>query len=93
MKESRCFRWRGVAAFTFMLAMTAANALTPLALPDVPIGSAGAVVAIARQSDGGLILGGYFTRIDGVPRRNLARIATSLSTALGGKIDRKNGRN
>lgn len=45
-----------------------------VARPDLPIDSAGTVVAIARQSDGSLIIGGQFTRIDGVPRTNLARL-------------------
>lgn len=46
----------------------------PLPVPDVPIGKAGTVSAIVQQPDGGLILGGHFTLIDGVPRRGLARL-------------------
>ena len=74
MRESFRAGQNPVALLVLLLAVPAATAQVPLALPAVPIGSAGVVIAIARQSDGGLILGGYFTRIDGVPRRNLARL-------------------
>lgn len=74
MRESFRAGQNPVALLVLLLAVPAATAQVPLALPAVPIGSAGAVIAIARQSDGGLVIGGYFTRIDGIPRRNLARL-------------------
>lgn len=56
--------------FSFAVAQT----IAPLPVPDVRLGAAGEVVAIAPQPDGGLILGGRFTMIDDVPRSNLARL-------------------
>lgn len=50
------------------------TAQTPSNIPNVPIGLAGTVNAIARQPNGGIVLGGSFTMIDGVPRDNLARL-------------------
>jgi hypothetical protein len=74
MKESPLFLLAR-SAFAFALfGATAAQAQVSLALPDISIGSAGTVTSIARQSDGSLIVGGLFTRIDGVPRSNLARL-------------------
>jgi len=54
--------------------IAAADAAMPLPVPDLALGIAGHINAIARQPDGGIILGGQFTSIDGVPRRNLARL-------------------
>jgi len=62
------------AALLLLLAAPAAATPIPLAAPDVAISSGGRIKAIARQSDGSLIIGGEFTRIDGVARRNLARL-------------------
>ena len=59
-----------------LLAGTAARAQVPapLAAPDLVLRSNGSVYAMARQPNGGLILGGDFTLIDGVLRQNLARL-------------------
>lgn len=46
----------------------------PLPVPDIPVGLAGDVYAMARQADGAVIIGGDFSMIDGVPRRHLARL-------------------
>lgn len=70
-------RWllRGLAgALASSGCMAAAGAAAPLSVPDIALGVAGDIQAIARQPDGGIILGGQFTSIDGVPRRNLARL-------------------
>jgi hypothetical protein len=70
-KGSGLFRW----AFLCLVASSAlAQTPAPLTAPNIPVGLAGSVLAIARQPDGGLILGGRFTMVDGVPRRNLARL-------------------
>ncbi|HEU4664841.1 MAG TPA: hypothetical protein VFS55_12510 [Dokdonella sp.] len=53
---------------------TAARALAPLPLPDVPVGLVGRVHAMARQQDGAIVIGGAFAMVDGVPRSNLARL-------------------
>lgn len=51
-----------------------AQSPTPLPVPNVPVGVQGTISAMASQPDGGVILGGRFTMIDGIPRRNLARL-------------------
>jgi len=51
-----------------------AQAQAPLPLPNLPLLSNGSVSAIARQSDGGLLLGGSFISINGVARSNIARL-------------------
>jgi hypothetical protein len=67
---------RCCAKFLLVLATSPAFAQSPMPLPvpNVPVGLQGTISAIARQPDGGLILGGSFTMIDGIPRRNLARL-------------------
>ncbi len=42
------------------------------------------VYAVALQSDGKIVIGGRFTQVDGVPRRNIARLNTngSLDTSF-----------
>lgn len=42
--------------------------------PDLYIGAPYVVTATARQPDGGVIFGGLFTSVNGVPRGNLARL-------------------
>ena len=46
----------------------------PLDVPDLAITTTGWVYALARQSDGSVIVGGDFIRVNGERRRNLARI-------------------
>ncbi len=46
---------------------------TARAFPNVELGVAGEVYAVAVQPDGAVVLGGWFTHVDGVPRSNLAR--------------------
>jgi hypothetical protein len=74
MRESFRPGQRRVMALVLYLAATAAMAQMPLPTPGVAIGRAGRINAIARQSDGSLVIGGEFTRVDGVARRNLARL-------------------
>lgn len=52
------------------------QAQTPPALstPNLQLVTNGTVFAIARQPDGGLIIGGSFTSVNGTDRQNLARI-------------------
>ena len=47
--------------------------------PNLSLKIFGEVNALARQSDGGLVLGGSFTSIDGEPRNNLARLRPDRS--------------
>ena len=63
--------------FAFACAFVApayAQTPAPLAAPDLPLGVAGSVNALVRQPDGGLVFGGRFTMVDGVARRNIARL-------------------
>lgn len=46
----------------------------PLPNPDLQLLTNGDVKAIARQPDGGIVFGGYFSSVNGVPRRNIARL-------------------
>jgi uncharacterized delta-60 repeat protein len=46
---------------------------------NVGIESAGSVSALAKQPDGKIITGGNFSRMNGVPRRNIARLNTDGS--------------
>ncbi len=53
----------------------ATAAVEVLAAPDLGLMVGGGTVqAIARQSDGKLIIGGSFSLVDGVPRQNIARL-------------------
>lgn len=46
----------------------------PLALPNLHLTTNGSVYAIAERPDGGIVVGGKFSEIDGVPRFNIARL-------------------
>jgi uncharacterized repeat protein (TIGR01451 family) len=55
-----------------------ASAQIPPPLPqDLLLSTNGVVYAIARQSDGGLVIGGTFRSVDGVKRKNIARLLPS----------------
>jgi trimeric autotransporter adhesin len=64
------------------LACGASLAQTPLPNPNLALKTFGEVNALVRQPDGGLIIGGSFTSIDGVPRANLARVQPDGSLDL-----------
>jgi len=87
--ESNRFRGHGAAVFAAIVAASVANAQVPLAAPDVAIGDTGRINAIARQSDGSLIIGGEFTRVERIARRNLARLHPdgSLDTTWNASTD------
>jgi uncharacterized delta-60 repeat protein len=46
----------------------------PLAFPNLHLTTNGSVYAIAMRPDGGVVVGGRFSEIDGVPRFNIARL-------------------
>ncbi|MEO8670502.1 MAG: delta-60 repeat domain-containing protein [Tahibacter sp.] len=54
----------------------AVEAQVPAPLPQVNVDLKlnGVVNAIVRQDDGGIVLGGHFSSVNGVPRRNIARL-------------------
>ena len=56
----------------------------PLTHPNIEFQIEGTVQAMARMADGRTVIGGSFTRIDGQPRQNLARLAAdgSLDTSF-----------
>ena len=70
--------YRVLAACLFALGCLAgaaqAQAPAPLPQPNLDLRLNGSVRAIVRQPDGGVIVGGEFGFINGVPRRNLARL-------------------
>lgn len=55
----------------------------PAALPNLRLSKEGTVNAIAVQPDGKIIVGGKFTSVNGVDRRNLARLNPDGSVDLG----------
>lgn len=61
------------AAFAACFAV-AACAQVPLPNPNVPLLTNGIVYAVARLSDGSTVIGGQFTRVNGVARKNMAKI-------------------
>ncbi len=70
---------RAFAGLVLLLSGAMAFSQTPAPLDslNVPIGLVGSVAAMAQQPDGGLIVGGRFTMIDGVLRNRIARITPS----------------
>jgi len=60
-----------------------ANAITVTSAPAAQVLTGGIVGLIARQSDGKVIIAGYFDCVNGVPRPSLARLNAdgSLDTA------------
>lgn len=46
----------------------------PLPVPNLKLATNGVVFAIATQPDGGVVIGGEFTSVNGVARSNLARL-------------------
>lgn len=82
-----------IAALFFITAMAAspafAQVIEPLQKPNLNLVAGGTVYAIARQPDGGTIIGGQFTSVNGVPRQNIARRKPdgSLDTEWNPSID------
>jgi hypothetical protein len=74
--RDRVRRSRHCLAFALLLTPIATIAQQPEALPkpDFRIWTSGAVNVVARMPDGGLIVGGAFTAVNGVARLNLARL-------------------
>ena len=60
----------GIASYNLALLPASGNSV----LPTFEVGYPGTVVAIARQPDGGTILGGMFNWAGGKPRSNLLRL-------------------
>ena len=56
------------------MVQSVAVAQTPLAQPDLDLWSGGIVYTMVGTADGGRIIGGEFTAVGGLPRRNLARL-------------------
>lgn len=50
---------------------------------DPGAGADGPVAALALQPDGRLLIGGYFTSYDGVPRARIARLSNSIPLSSG----------
>jgi hypothetical protein len=67
---------RFVFAAALLLAALSAIAQSPAPLPrpDLDVKISGEVMALARTPGGGVVLGGRFDSVNGVPRANLARL-------------------
>ncbi|MEP7041475.1 MAG: delta-60 repeat domain-containing protein [Dokdonella sp.] len=70
----KLLRAAGLAA-TLAASVAAAQTPAPLAAPNVPLALAGVVATVIRQPDGGIVFGGQFSSVNGVPRNNIARLA------------------
>src|SRR6266446_688199 len=73
----KCSRrvWQIVTAvWLLVLASTCPAQRSPATLPDAHFLTAGLVLAIAQQDDGKVIVGGYFSSVNGVSRTNIARV-------------------
>lgn len=83
-----CRALRGRVLILWLAILLASSTVTagppPLPNPNIELQIEGAVLAIARMADGRTVIGGSFTRIDGQPRQNLARLAAdgSLDTSF-----------
>lgn len=64
----------GLAVGWLGMVLPSARAAAPSPLPELPLGLAGDVYAMVRQPDGGMVIGGDFSMIDGVQRSHLARL-------------------
>jgi len=71
--------WCALAA---VLAPAFAIAQSVISPPMAQVFTGGKVYAIARQTDGKVIIGGEFTYVNGVPRSNIARINSNGSLDL-----------
>jgi len=58
---------------------TAAFAQVPLPSPNVPLLTNGVVYAMVRLPDGSTVIGGSFSRVNDVPRANLAKVLSNGS--------------
>jgi len=70
--------------FAFALATGSGSAWgqMPLPDPDLDLLTNGIVDSMVRQADGALVIAGYFTSINGVPRHGLARLRPDRSLDL-----------
>lgn len=62
-----------MAALALLIGAPAFAQVPPRLLPNLELWGSGSVLALLRQPDGGLVVGGSFTQVDGRPRLNLAR--------------------
>lgn len=62
-----------MAAVALLVCAPAFAQVPPRPLPNLELWGSGSVLALLRQPDGGLVIGGSFTQVDGRPRLNLAR--------------------
>lgn len=72
-RAGKAARFSALAAMLFG-AVAIAQAPPPLPAPDLPLLSTGEVRDIGRLPDGSMILAGEFEYVEGLPRRNLARM-------------------
>ena len=78
---AKCFHWATsrYAALVFSVSflfqpIRVAAQTSPATLPDLKLSTAGSVSAVAVQADGKIVIGGYFTTVNGFARNGLARL-------------------
>ena len=69
-----CSMFRLLCVFAVLVAGHPAPAQVLLDVPDLALVTEGTVLAMARQADGSVIVGGQFESLNGVPRSNIARL-------------------
>jgi len=74
-KSLAIVRWLAACLVVVACALAQAQNPPPLPQPNLPLRANGEVFAIVRQPDGGVVFGGRFTEVNGVPRSNLARVS------------------
>jgi hypothetical protein len=79
-----------VAALFAACLAVAAHAQVPLPNPNVPLLTNGSVYAVARLSDGSTVIGGQFSRVNGVARANMAKIKPDGTLDLAWNVSTEN---
>ncbi len=74
--------WGMILLMCLFRATSVSAQTSPATLPDLKLSTAGAVNAVVGQSDGKIIIGGYFFSVNEVSRTNLARLNPNGSVDL-----------
>jgi beta-propeller uncharacterized protein DUF5122/Big-like domain-containing protein/F5/8 type C domain-containing protein len=80
---------RGLVAIASVVVAQAVLGQTVISPPSSQVHASGYVLALARQTDGKIVVGGQFIAVNGVPRNNLARLNAdgSLDTTWNPGVD------
>src|SRR6266571_5164643 len=72
--RSRTLLQVATALCCLLLTWTCVAQRSPATLPDVQFSTSGLVLVTTTQEDGKIIVGGYFSSVNGVVRNNIARL-------------------